>query len=108
MVTDPRRVAAAVAGRNDRLADRRAVIVRYARLKGDGTPVFCQASRAERDRQRHRDWGSEGKPIYPDLAAAEAAARELEALGARPMYAYECPRSRSGHHHLSTDTEGAA
>ena len=41
--------------------------------------------------------------IYPTREAAEAAARELESLGARRLRPYLCARSRHGHYHLTTD-----
>lgn len=84
---------------------RRAVLDKHCRRSNNGRIQFCAVSQKERDRARAegRRIGDEGKPIFPDRASAEAAARELEALGARPMYAYECKRSRRGHHHISTD-----
>ena len=48
--------------------------------------------------------GTDGKVIYPTREAAEAAARELESLGARRLRPYLCARSRHGHFHLATDT----
>ena len=42
--------------------------------------------------------------IYPTREAAEAAARELESLGARRLRSYLCARSRHGHFHLTTNT----
>ena len=47
--------------------------------------------------------GTDGKVIYPTREAAEAAARELESLGARRLRPYLCARSRHGHFHLTTD-----
>ena len=41
--------------------------------------------------------GTDGKVIYPTREAAEAAARELEGLGARRLRPYLCARSRHGH-----------
>ena len=67
---------------------RRAILIRHARLLPDGSPAFC----AER-----------GKAIFDTRAAAEAAARELEQIGgALPLRAYPCPRSKHGHHHLTS------
>lgn len=82
------------------------VLHRYARLTKSGRPVFCTPSRAEiaglvLPRQTR---GTDGKVIYPTRDAAEAAARELELLGARMLRAYRCGRSRSGHYHLTTDS----
>ena len=52
---------------------------------------------------------SPGSPVCtPDWLglreAADAAARELEELGARRLRPYLCARSRHGHFHLATDT----
>jgi hypothetical protein len=82
------------------------VVLRHARLTGRGRPTFCSPSRAE---QRGAVWlamgnGTDGKVIYPTREAAEAAARELESLGARRLRPYLCARSRHGHFHLATDT----
>lgn len=80
------------------------VVVRYARLTGRDRPTFCSPSRAE---QSGSVWlptgtGTDGKVIYPTREAAEAAARELEELGARRLRPYLCDRSRHGHFHLAT------
>lgn len=83
-------------------AQRRAVLDKYCRLTGQGRPMFCSASAKQRARGQG---GADGKPIFRDEESAENAARELEALGCRPMYVYECPRSKRGHHHLSTDKD---
>ncbi len=82
------------------------VVLRHARLTGRGRPTFCSPTRAE---QSGAVWlgtgsGTDGKVIYPTREAAEAAARELEALGARRLRPYLCARSRHGHFHLATDT----
>lgn len=85
---------------------RRAVVARYARLNPDGLPVFCTPSRDELAGRaaRRQGPGTDGKPIYDSRDVAERAARELEALGCRPMRAYRCQRSPNrGHHHLATD-----
>lgn len=46
------------------------------------------------------------KVIFADRASALAAARELQALGAAAMKAYECKRSQRGHWHLTSEGEG--
>ncbi|MGI9002236.1 MAG: hypothetical protein ACR2GH_11275 [Pseudonocardia sp.] len=86
--------------------DRSEVLHRYARLTKNGRPVFCTPSRAEIDGAvlPRQSRGTDGKVIYPTREAAEAAARELEALGSRFLRSYLCGRSRSGHFHLTTDT----
>ncbi|NMH95759.1 hypothetical protein [Pseudonocardia acidicola] len=80
------------------------VLVRHARLMSSGRPTVCKPSRAEIEgRMPSPGRGSDGKVIYPDRESAEAAARELELLGARALRAYLCRRSRHGHFHLTTD-----
>jgi hypothetical protein len=85
--------------------DRGDVVLRHARLTGRGRPTFCSPSRAEQTGVVHLRSGSgtDGKVIYPTRDAAEAAARELESLGARRLRPYLCSRSRHGHYHLTTD-----
>jgi hypothetical protein len=82
------------------------VVLRHARLTGRGRPTFCSPTRAE---QNGAVWlatgsGTDGKVIYPTREAAEAAARELQELGARRLRPYLCARSRHGHFHLATDS----
>jgi hypothetical protein len=85
---------------------RRAILCRHARLTKAGRPIFCAPSRAELAGRAplRQSAGTDGKVIYSTREAAEAAARELESLGARPLRSYLCSRSRSGHFHLTTDT----
>ncbi len=89
-----------------RRSARRAILCRHARLTKAGGPIFCAPSRAELDGRAplRQSSGTDGKVIYSTREAAEAAARELESLGARPLRSYLCGRSRSGHFHLTTDT----
>lgn len=91
--------------RGVRDAARGEVIARHARLQRNGRPIFCTPSRAELDGQvaLRQGRGTSGKIIYSTREDAEAAARELEDLGARALRAYRCNRSRSGHFHLATD-----
>ncbi|GAA1265955.1 hypothetical protein GCM10009609_31460 [Pseudonocardia aurantiaca] len=81
------------------------VLHRHARLTKNGRPIFCGPARAEIEgwMPSRQDPGSDGKVIYSTREAAEAAARELESLGARALRAYPCGRSRGGHYHLTTD-----
>ena len=94
------------AQRGVRDAARGEVLLRHARLASSGRPVFCTPSRAELAGvvSPRAGRGTDGKVIYPTREAAEAAARELEALGARSLRAYRCSRSRRGHFHLTTDS----
>lgn len=72
------------------------VLYRYARLTNHGRPDFCHCGNR---RQR-----GGGEVIYPTREAAEAAARELEALGARPLRPYPCAQSGGVvHYHLTAD-----
>jgi hypothetical protein len=92
--------------RGVRDAARAEVLSRHARLTKAGRPIFCRPSRAEIEgRVLHRQGpGSDGKVVYSTREAAEAAARELESLGARPLRSHPCRRSRVGHYHLTTDS----
>lgn len=92
--------------RGARALARRAILCRYARLTKAGYPIFCAPSRAEQAGRapQRQTRGTDGKVIYSTREAAEAAARELESLGARPLRSYLCGRSRGGHFHLTTDT----
>ena len=76
---------------------RRAILCRHARLTKAGRPIFCAPSRAELAGRSplRQSAGTDGKVIYSTREAAEAAARELEFLGARPLRSYLCGRSRS-------------
>lgn len=79
---------------------RRAVIVRHARLLPGGAPNVCLPTKAER--RADPNWQARHPPvIYPDREAAEAAARELADLDGVTMVPRRCPRSRSGHYHLT-------
>jgi len=81
------------------------VLHRHARLTGNGRPVFCATGQAEVRGVviPRQGGGTDGEVIYPTREAAEAAARELEDLGERPLRAYLCGRSHSGHFHLAGD-----
>ena len=82
------------------------VLHRHAKKMKNGRPVFCTPSVAEVSGRvpAKQSRGTDGKVIYPTREAAEAAARELEALGARALRPYVCGRSRRGHFHLTTDS----
>lgn len=99
------RGASAVEAFGVRDLPRSEVLHRHARLTNAGRPVFCTPSQAELAGvvALRQGRGTDGKVIYPTREAAEAAARELEELGARALRSYRCGRSRSGHFHLATD-----
>lgn len=92
-------------GRIVRDVARAEVVARYARTLPSGRPMYCKPSREERSGEvvRKQGPGTDGKVIYPNKDAADAAGRELEALGGRPLRPYACKRSRNGHFHLTTD-----
>lgn len=106
MHATPHETVALPVQRGVRDAARAEILLRYARLATSGRPVFCTPSRAELDGvvAPRAGRGTDGKVIYPSREAAEAAARELEQLGARYLRAYRCARSRHGHFHLTTDS----
>jgi hypothetical protein len=79
---------------------RRAVLVKYARLRKNGRPILCSPPRSE---LLSGHVSGAFKVIYDTAKNAEDAARELSALGAPPMIPYPCPRSRRGHLHLKTN-----
>jgi hypothetical protein len=95
--------------RGVRDAARGDVLHRHARLTKNGRPVFCRTSQAEVEGRvlPRQGPGSDGKVIYSTREAAEAAARELESLGAQALRSYRCGRSRGGHYHLTTDATRA-
>ena len=103
-ITVPEQVSHGV--RDERRGD---VVLRHARLTGRGRPTFCSPTRAEQTGvvNLRSGSGTDGKVIYPTREAAEAAARELEGLGARRLRPYLCARSRHGHFHLTTDRTAA-
>jgi hypothetical protein len=90
----------------DRAALIDAIVAQFARKRGHGrTPdavVRCEQTRVERE-----GWGSElgavGKVVYDSVELAERAAVALGAAGLNdaPLYAYPCPRSGTGHAHLT-------
>lgn len=89
----------------------REIVRRHARMvKGRGQanravpymlPMRCTPARDAVAGSR-AGLGSSGKVIYPDRAAAAQAASEITAVTGERLYVYECPRSRHGHHHLTS------
>ena len=81
----------------------------YARLR-KGKVVNCKAS-AEEHAEPEVHWrmqGKEGKPILRDKQAGEECARQVAMALGRREYAYECPRSKSGHYHVADGGGGRA
>ena len=74
------------------------VIRRYALNGPDGRTVVCRYRRADAPRS---DDAKAVKVVYPDQAAAEAAAEHLYRLCGDDMVAYACHRG-AGHWHLAT------
>lgn len=92
------------------LSDVRAEVVRRHARPRPTRPgwVECTLSRAEMEGHRPRrvTSGTDGKVLFDTREAAEACARELEALAGNPQRAYHWPRRRAGHAghwHLTTD-----
>jgi hypothetical protein len=82
---------------------KRAILDKYARFGRNG-PMVCWPKRDD-PTGRH----SIGKVMFQDCDAAEAAALELAAIyGGDPQAVYVCPRSRSGHAHLTGRRDGGA
>lgn len=75
------------------------VVRRHARRDWHGRPMRCEVSPYQDDPRMDRH---AGKVIYDSRAVAEACARELEQAGAPRLYAMPCPRSKRGHHHLTS------
>jgi hypothetical protein len=95
--------------RGVRDAARGDVLHRHARLTKNGRPVFCRTGQAEVEGRAlpRQGPGADGEVIYSTREAAEAAARELESLGAQELHSYRCGRSRGGHYHLTSDAAQA-
>lgn len=91
--------------RGVRDAARGEILHRHARLTSHGHPILCHPSGVEVDGKLlpRQGVGSYGKVIYASRESAEAAARELESLGARALRSYRCEHARRGHYHLTTD-----
>lgn len=90
-------------------AERRKIIRRYARLKRpDGNPKFCHAGVDEIKAGGRTGAPRRGKMpvIFDSVEAAQACEQELRALDGLRQYVYPCPRSRSGHVHLSARPPG--
>ncbi len=83
------------------------IVHKWARLTPNGRPIRCALPRAEiEERKRRKLPRLKPKIIFDTLAKAQACERELRANGSRPQRAYVCPRSGSGHAHLTSDLEG--
>lgn len=73
-----------------------AIILRYARFaRGKATPLTCEVGGTDPTRHSH------GKIMYRSVEDAQRAAAEMERAGLDPLAAYQCPRSRHGHAHLT-------
>lgn len=91
---------------DEQTAARREIIHRYCRMQTgnhQGVPRFCHPTRAELDRAAEKGRPAQRRtPIIFDSAArAQECADELERCDGQKFNVYECPRSRSGHAHLS-------
>ncbi len=82
----------------------RVIVHKWARLTPNGKPIRCALPRAEiEERKRRRLPPLKPKVIFDTLEKAQSAEKELRANGARRQRAYVCPRSGSGHAHLTSD-----
>ncbi len=82
-----------------------AIVARYARLQSNGKPARCTPSRSTIERDDPKGLHSFKKVIFDNEDRAEACATELATvLDPRDVarYVYPCPRSRSGHVHLTS------
>lgn len=88
---------------------RRVILRRHAVLTDRDIPKFCNSSKKELAARAARGLPPLPTPvIFPTLAAAEACEAELRALDQKQHWAYVCPRSKSGHAHLSSHPERQA
>lgn len=100
-----RRSRAGRAAEESRARERQEILARHCRLSPAGRPLECAPSKAEqKNPEKHWRWqGNDEKVILIDLEHAQDCARELAALyGEPPMRPYECPRTRRGHYHLTS------
>lgn len=82
---------------------RDAVFAIYAQTTKSGRVVFCGPTREE-VAVNAPVTNTGRKPIFPDRAAAQRAAADIEAITGNPTASYPCPRStRRGHHHIGPD-----
>ena len=81
------------------------ILRRWARLTRGGTPRRCTVhNRVEAEDRRRRGLPPiRSKIIFGSVAAAQAAAEEMRHLGYSRQRAYLCPKSKTGHAHLTTD-----
>lgn len=94
------------ASREDQLAARRQIIEKHCRMQtgsGAGRPKFCNPTRAQVIRAAGRNHTAQRRApiIFDSVAKAEVCAKELEQLDGIKLNVYPCPRSKSGHAHLS-------
>lgn len=82
---------------------RRTIWRRHCRLGPHGEPLKCEPSLEEKaDPDGHwRRQGLDEKLILINEQHGYECARELEVLDGKPRRVYQCPRSKSGHHHTA-------
>jgi hypothetical protein len=83
--------------------DRWSVIRSHVCRDKHGTVITCPARRIEPHDVINMH--TSGKICYLDQAHAEATAAGLRRLGLTELHAYECPRSRTVHWHLTERAE---
>ena len=75
------------------------VYERRARRYPNGSLIQCKPTQAELNTGKVN---SDHKVIFNTEADAQATALEMFNLIGVRLYSYECPRSRTGHRHLTT------
>jgi hypothetical protein len=93
-------------GNEQKQAARRAIINKHCRMQTGaraGTPKFCHPTRDQVIRAAGKGHPAQRRPpiIFDSIEAAQECADELEKLDGIKLTVYPCPRSTSGHAHLS-------
>lgn len=85
-----------------------AILARYAAVDVDGKTRRCGKRKGE-DPEQHWRWsGNDGKPLMKDEGAARECAKQLALAKGKPVHAYRCPRSKSGHWHIGAGRPGVS
>jgi hypothetical protein len=79
----------------------REIILRYATRDENGQLRRCGPRKGENPDENWRWAGNDGKAVMKDEAAAKECARQLAIASGKPTHSYRCPRSKSGHYHVS-------
>lgn len=82
------------------------IIARYAAVDDNGKIRRCGVRPGEDPEERWRWAGNDGKAILRDQVAADDCARQLAVARGKRVHSYVCPRSASGHFHVSGGVAG--